>query len=37
MVDDLLTLSSKEKFILLFLAGIPLIWIAPPQMLDCYT
>jgi len=31
MVDDLLTLSSKEKFILLFLAGIPLIWIAPPS------
>lgn len=31
MVDDLLTLSSKEKFILLFLAGIPLIWIAPPN------
>lgn len=32
MVDDLLTLSSKEKFILLFLAGIPLIWIAPPNV-----
>ena len=31
MVDDLITLSSKEKFILLFLAGIPLIWIAPPS------
>lgn len=28
MVDDLLILSSKEKFILLFLAGIPLIWIS---------
>jgi len=32
MVDDLLTLSSKEKFILLFLAGMPLIWIAPPNV-----
>lgn len=32
MVDDLLTLSSKEKFILLFFAGIPLIWIAPPNV-----
>ena len=32
MVDDLLTLSSKEKFILLFLAGIPLIWVAPPNV-----
>ncbi len=32
MVDDLLRLSSKEKFILLFFAGIPLIWIAPPNV-----
>lgn len=32
MVDDLLTLSSKEKIILLFLAGIPLIWVAPPNV-----
>lgn len=29
IVDDLLVLSSKEKFFLLFLAGIPLIWAAP--------
>lgn len=30
--DDLLVLSSKEKFFLLFLAGIPLIWAAPPNV-----
>jgi UDP-N-acetylglucosamine--dolichyl-phosphate N-acetylglucosaminephosphotransferase len=30
MVDDLIQLSSKEKFFLLFLSGLPLIWIAPP-------
>jgi UDP-N-acetylglucosamine--dolichyl-phosphate N-acetylglucosaminephosphotransferase len=30
MVDDLVMLSSKEKLILLWLAGLPLIWIAPP-------
>ena len=30
MVDDLIQLSSKEKLLLLFLAGLPLIWIAPP-------
>lgn len=32
IVDDLLVLSSKEKFFLLFLAGIPLIWAAPPNV-----
>ena len=32
MVDDLLTLSSKEKLLFLFLAGIPLIWVAPPNV-----
>nr|WP_084266287.1 glycosyltransferase 4 family protein [Methanobrevibacter filiformis] len=32
MVDDLIQLSSKEKLILLFLAGLPLIWIAPPNV-----
>ena len=32
MVDDLITLSSKEKLFLLFLAGIPLIWVAPPNV-----
>ncbi|MCK9152485.1 MraY family glycosyltransferase [Methanobacterium alcaliphilum] len=32
MVDDLIMLSSKEKLILLFLAGLPLIWVAPPQV-----
>ncbi|MBM4241018.1 MAG: multidrug transporter [Euryarchaeota archaeon] len=30
MVDDIVELSSKEKLFLLWLAGIPLIWIAPP-------
>ena len=32
IVDDLLALSSKEKFFLLFLAGLPLIWAAPPNV-----
>lgn len=32
IVDDLLVLSSKEKLFLLFLAGIPLIWAAPPNV-----
>ncbi|WP_432645298.1 MraY family glycosyltransferase [Methanobrevibacter sp.] len=32
IVDDLLALSSKEKFFLLFLAGLPLIWVAPPNV-----
>lgn len=32
IADDLLALSSKEKFFLLFLAGLPLIWAAPPNV-----
>ena len=32
IADDLLALSSKEKFFLLFLAGLPLIWEAPPNV-----
>ena len=32
MVDDLVMLSSKEKLLLLFLAGLPLIWVAPPEV-----
>ncbi|MDR0913525.1 MAG: multidrug transporter [Methanobrevibacter sp.] len=32
MVDDLIQLSSKEKFFLLFLAGLPLLLIAPPNV-----
>jgi UDP-N-acetylglucosamine--dolichyl-phosphate N-acetylglucosaminephosphotransferase len=32
MVDDLIDLSSKEKLILLWFAGLPLIWIAPPNV-----
>lgn len=36
IVDDLLVLSSKEKLFLLFLAGIPLIWVAPPGVSIIY-
>ncbi|MDR1722153.1 MAG: multidrug transporter [Methanobrevibacter sp.] len=32
IVDDLIQLSSKEKFLLLFLAGLPLLLIAPPNI-----
>lgn len=32
MVDDLIVLSYKEKLLLLWLAGLPLIWIAPPNV-----
>ena len=32
ITDDLLVLSSKEKFFLLFLAGLPLIWAAPSNV-----
>jgi UDP-N-acetylglucosamine--dolichyl-phosphate N-acetylglucosaminephosphotransferase len=32
MVDDLVVLSSKEKLLLLWLAGLPLIWISPPNV-----
>ena len=32
IADDLLALTSKEKFFLLFLAGIPLLWAAPPNV-----
>lgn len=32
MVDDLIRLSAKEKLILLWFAGLPLIWIAPPNV-----
>ena len=32
MVDDLVMLSSKEKLLLLWLAGLPLIWISPPNV-----
>ncbi|AXV38402.1 MAG: multidrug transporter [Methanobacterium sp. BRmetb2] len=32
MVDDLVRLTSKEKLFLLFLAGLPLIWVAPPEV-----
>ena len=29
ILDDLLALSSRDKFLLLFIAGLPLIWAAP--------
>jgi UDP-N-acetylglucosamine--dolichyl-phosphate N-acetylglucosaminephosphotransferase len=32
MVDDLVVLSSKEKLLLLWLAGLPIMWIAPPNV-----
>jgi UDP-N-acetylglucosamine--dolichyl-phosphate N-acetylglucosaminephosphotransferase len=32
MVDDLIMLTSYEKLALLFFAGIPLIWAAPPNV-----
>ncbi|MBQ2652228.1 MAG: multidrug transporter [Methanobrevibacter sp.] len=32
ILDDLLALSSKSKFLLLFIAGLPLIWAAPPNV-----
>lgn len=36
MVDDLVVLSSKEKLILLWLAGLPIMWIAPPNVSIIY-
>ena len=32
ILDDLLALSSKSKFFLLFIAGLPLMWAAPPNV-----
>ncbi len=32
MVDDLIMLSSKEKLILLWIAGLPIMWITPPNV-----
>lgn len=32
MIDDLIVLSSREKLFLLWLAGIPLVWIAPTSL-----
>ena len=32
IVDDLLALSSRAKFFFLFIAGLPLIWAAPPNV-----
>jgi len=31
MVDDLIMLSSKEKLILLWIAGLPIMWVTPPN------
>nr|WP_084790315.1 glycosyltransferase 4 family protein [Methanosphaera sp. WGK6] len=32
IVDDLIILSSKEKLILLWIAGLPIMWVTPPNM-----
>ncbi len=32
IVDDLIMLSSKEKLILLWIAGLPIMWITPPNV-----
>ena len=32
MVDDLIMLSSKEKLILLWIAGLPIMWVTPPNV-----
>ncbi len=32
ILDDLSALSSKSKFFLLFIAGLPLMWAAPPNV-----
>ena len=32
ILDDLLALSSRSKFFLLFIAGLPLMWAAPPNV-----
>ena len=32
ILDELLALSSKSKFFLLFIAGLPLMWAAPPNV-----
>ena len=32
VLDDLLALSSRSKFFLLFIAGLPLMWAAPPNV-----
>jgi len=32
MVDDLIMLTSKEKLILLWIAGLPIMWVTPPNV-----
>jgi UDP-N-acetylglucosamine--dolichyl-phosphate N-acetylglucosaminephosphotransferase len=36
MVDDLIMLSSKEKLILLWIAGLPIMWVTPPNVSIVY-
>ena len=36
MVDDLIMLSSKEKLILLWIAGLPIMWVTPPSVSIIY-
>ena len=36
IVDDLIMLSSKEKLILLWIAGLPIMWVTPPNVSIVY-
>lgn len=36
IVDDLIMLSSKEKLILLWIAGLPIMWVTPPNVSILY-
>ncbi|WP_323737420.1 glycosyltransferase 4 family protein [Methanosphaera sp. ISO3-F5] len=36
IVDDLIMLSSKEKLILLWIAGLPIMWVTPPNVSVIY-
>ena len=36
MVDDLIMLSSKEKLIFLWIAGLPIMWVTPPNVSIIY-
>jgi UDP-N-acetylglucosamine--dolichyl-phosphate N-acetylglucosaminephosphotransferase len=36
MVDDLIMLSSKEKLVLLWIAGLPIMWVTPPNVSIIY-
>ena len=36
IVDDLIMLSSREKLILLWIAGLPIMWVTPPNVSIIY-